>query len=209
MKYGLILILAIVLAAAILFSGSGMQKSPTLEPTPQPTPTSIINPGPIIIEAIRSHAKLETIVMSMVNDMDVTRVSGIAGVCTEKITYLAYYDVTAGVDLAKIAAEDVVVNRNDPQRIAVSITLPKAEIVNVVLNTQQSRLVAQTSPKWVPGCETQVAAMTLEAQQKIGQQVEKTALDKGILKMAQEKAGFELQRLIFSLGYLNVAIQYH
>ncbi len=183
--------------------------APREEPAVTPTPTSIVRSGPLVINAIRTHAKLETVIMSIVNDQDIVRVSGIGGLCTERIAYLGYYDVVAGVDLAKITEGDiVVVNDGLLDRAAVTVTIPPAEILNVVLDTQHSRIVAQDTPKWIPGCETQVADMTVEAQQIIQQYAERAAIERGILKLAQEKAGFELQRLLLETGYWNVAIRY-
>lgn len=186
-----------------------LMRGPEITPAPRLTPTSIIKSGPIIIKAIRNQAKLETVVMNIVNDQTITRVSGIGGLCTESITYLAYYDVVAGVDLAKIIEDNItVLNDGDPLQATVVITMPQAEILNITLDTQRSRVVSQNTPVWIPGCETQVADMTIEAQQRIQQYAEQAALQQGILKMAQEKASFELQRLLLRVGYPNVVIRY-
>ncbi len=177
-------------------------------PTMAPTPTSILQAGPIIINAVRTHARLETVVMNIVGDYTVTRVSGIAGLCTERIVYLGYYDVTAGVDLAKIQESDITVaSIGDPPQTVVTVTLPPAEILSVTLDTQHSRLLLQETPTWIPGCETQVADMTLEAQQKIQQYAEAAARERGILQLARERAGFELQRLLLNTGFPNVVIK--
>jgi hypothetical protein len=146
--------------------------------------------------------------MTFANDQTVTRAWGLGGVCQEKITYLAYYDVTAGIDLSKIAPEDIlIVNGGSPAQTTITITLPGAEITSVTLDTDRSRIVA-SQPAWVPSCGTQAGDMTVEAQRKIKQDVEKAAKEKGILKQAQEQAGFELQRLLLKMGYPQVFIRY-
>ena len=172
-----------------------------------PTPTSIVRHGPLIVKAIQSEAKLQTYRMTMVNDAEIIRPSGIGNICTERIVYLGYYDVTAGVDLSAIAAQDVDVVEAGGQ-MTVTITLPPAELLDVTLDTGQSRLLVQETPKWVPGCDTQVADMTLEAQQRIKDYAAEAALQAGILPLAQEKAGFVLQRFLYSAGYPNVVIRY-
>jgi hypothetical protein len=205
----LLAILAVVLSEPLagLFA-SPTTAPPTSAPSPAPpTPTSIIHRGPIIVRAIRSEAKLETYRLTMVNDVEVIRPSGPANICTERIVYIGYYDVTAGVDLAKIGDGDVVVVDTNGQ-MTVTITLPPAEIVDVTLDTGASHLAVQETPKWIPGCETQVAEMTLEAQQKIKEYALETALKEGILQRAQEHAGFVLQRLLYDLGYPHVVIRY-
>jgi hypothetical protein len=181
----------------------------TATPVIQPTPTDIIRTGPLVINAVRSQAKLQTVVMNIVGDQDVTRVSGISGLCTEHITYLAYYDVTAGVDLAKINEDNIVVTDDGLlDKAVVTIIVPPAEILNVTLDTEHSRVVAQDTPTWIPGCETQVADMALEAQQRLREYAGWAAIDQGILQSAQERAGFELQRLLLETGYQNVTIEY-
>jgi hypothetical protein len=202
-------ILAILLSkplAGLFASPTAVPSSPVPSPAP-PTPTSIIHGGPIIVRAIRSEAKLETYRLTLVNDMEIIRPSGLGNICTERIVYIGYYDVTAGVDLAKIGDQDVDVVEANGQ-MTVTITLPPAEIIDVTLDTDASHLALQETPKWIPGCETQVAAMTLEAQQKIKAYALETALKEGILERAQEHAGFVLQRLLYDLGYPHVVIRY-
>lgn len=222
-KRSTILIAALVLVSAAITVAAGIvlfrefiaprETDFTLPPAgtptspPLPTPTSIIHRGPIIVNAIRSESKLETFRMTLVNDQEVMRVSGIGGICTERIVYLGYYDVTAGVDLSKITDQDVVVVDRNGQ-MTVTLTLPPAEIVDVTLDTEHSRLVLQETPTWIPGCETQVADMTLEAQHNIREYVTRAALEAGILTKAQERAGFSLQRLLYDVGYPNVVIRY-
>lgn len=174
---------------------------------PPPTATAIVHYGPIVLAAIRTEATLQTYRLTFVNDVDITRPSGIGNICTERIVYLGYYDVTAGVDLNAITEDDIeVVQRNG--EMTVTITLPLAHLTDVTLDTERSRLLVQETPKWVPGCETHVADMTLEAQQGIKGYATEAALQAGILRQAQEKAGFVLQRFLYSTGYPNVVIRY-
>ena len=43
---------------------------------------------------------------------------------------------------------------------------------------------------------------------KIEEYARNAALEKGILRMAQEQAGFALQQLLINIGYPKVFIQY-
>ncbi len=213
-SFPIILLLALVtigaIVAGVAFCSSSTFTFPLAPaPTPLPTPTQFVRTGPLVINAIRTRAKLETVIMNFVNDQEITRVGGIGGLCTERITYLAYYDVVAGVDLGKITTASITVtNDGFPDLATITITVPPAEILNVVLDTQNSRLVAQDTPTWIPGCETQVAAMTVEAQQLTQQYAREAAIERGILKMAQEKAGQELKRFLLDAGYWNVNLEY-
>ncbi len=198
----LIGIVAVVIAAKQINSPVTL---PGQASNPPATPTDIIKVGPTVIEAIRSQAKLETVSMTIVKDMSVRRVHGLLGLCTEVITYIGYYTVTAGVDLHRITPDNIsVTNDGRPEIATVTVTVPTGELLHAELDQQNSHIVAQTSANWIPGCSHQVADMTVEAQQKIQAYAVQAALQKGILQMSQDKAGAELKRLLENAGYRNV-----
>jgi hypothetical protein len=174
-----------------------------------PAPTSTFRPGPTVIQAIQRKANLETVQMAISGDITVEREHGLLGVCSETLTYLAYYNVSAGIDLSKIGSQNIQVSNDGfPDKANVVITLPAPQILHNELDTAQSRIVAQDTPKWVPGCSHEIAEMTVEAQDKLRTYAESAARDKGILHMAETNAGEELQRLLNESGYTNVTIRY-
>lgn len=207
-----LIVLAIMVIAAVVgasfvssqiksvFSFPGQALNP-------PTPTSSIRMGPTVIEAIRTQAKLETVSMTITKDMTIKRVHGFLGVCQEEITYLGYYTVTAGVDLRQLGPENVTVaNDGQPELADVTITLPPAQVLHSELDMQNSRIVAQSSTNWIPGCSHQVADMTVEAQTKIQEYAMQAALQKGILDLATDRASTEIKRLLDNVGYRHVKI---
>jgi hypothetical protein len=177
------------------------------------TPTTTFQSGPIILDAIRTQAKLETVAMVFVNDQDESKGWGLEVVgevvCRENITYLGYYTVTAGVDLQKIAPSDILItNDGILSQTLITITLPAATILHVDPDTQRSRVVHKDVSIISQLCGTKLPEMVLEAQLKIEEYARNAALEKGILRMAQEQAGFELQQLLLNIGYPKVFIQY-
>ncbi len=176
---------------------------------PMPTVTPTIKSGPTVLNAIQAEAKLQTITMNIATDTDVTRVSGLRGVCTEKLTYLAYYNVKAGIDLAKVTPAQVsVTNDGLPDLATVTITLPQAELLGIERDEVNSRIVAeQKPPALLPGCEDHGGAMLGEAQQKTRLSAQTLALDRDILRLAEDKAGQELRRILMTAGYKNVVIR--
>jgi hypothetical protein len=174
-----------------------------------PQPTSTFRPGPTVIQAIQRKAKLETVAMTISGDTTVTKEHGILGVCSESLTYLAYYEVSAGIDLSRITESNLQVSDDGyPDKASVVVTLPPPEILHNELNTTDSRIVAQDTTKWVPGCSHEIATMTIEAQQQLRQYADSAAREKGILKLAETNAGDELKRLLNEAGYRNVTIRY-
>jgi len=177
------------------------------------TPTTTFQSGPIILDAIRTQAKLETVAMVFVNDQDESKGWGLEVVgevvCRENITYLGYYTVTAGVDLQKITPSDIVItNDGILSQTLLTITLPAATILHVDPDTQRSRVVHKDVSIISQLCGTKLPEMVLEAQIKIEEYARNAALEKGILRMAEEQAGFELQQLLLNIGYPKVFIQY-
>lgn len=181
----------------------------SVSPTPAPLATLVVKTGPTVLNAIKAEAKLQTITMNIATDTDVTRVSGIRGICTHALTYLGYYDVKAGIDLAKISPAQIQVSKDGfPDDASVTVTLPPAELLGVERDEVHSRTVAEQKPSTlIPGCEDPGAVMLQEAQQKTRASAQALALDREILRLAEEKAGQELERILRNAGYKNVIIR--
>jgi hypothetical protein len=213
MKRTLVLIiLALILGIAGYFALNALQGSPpgtSIILNVQSTPTTTIVSGPVILEAIKNQAQLETVSMVVANDQDVTRVWGLEGVCQEKVTYLGYFLITAGVELQNITTSDIqVVNGASPQQTSITITLAPASILHVELDTRNSRVVHHEQSIISQLCGTQLPEMVMEAQLATQQMAAGTALEEDIINMAQARAGFELQKMLMSFGFSNTIILY-
>lgn len=178
------------------------------------TPTTTFQSGPVILDAIHTQAKLETVAMVFVNDQDVSKEWGLEVVgevvCQENITYLGYYTVTAGVDLQKITPSDILItNDGIPSQTDITITLPAAAILHVEQDNQRSRVIHKDVSIISQLCGTKLPEMVLEAQVKIYEYARNAALQKGILRMAQEQAGLKLQQLLYNIGFPKVNIRYN
>ncbi len=203
----LLLMLGVVLLGVVIYALIGPSEG-GVSANLLPQPTSTIKAGPLVIEAIQRKAKLETISMEISNDITITREHGFLGACTESITYLGYYSVSAGIDLRNISQEQVQVENDGYPSIAkVVITLPRAEILHNELDTDNSRIVSQDTPRWVPGCSHEIADMTLEAQSKLRASAQAAALERGILYDAEQTAADELTQILHDAGYGNVIVQ--
>jgi hypothetical protein len=214
-----VLILAVIVVALVVILRYVMQSvnfmdNFTDEVRVITTPNTTFDSGPVILDAIRTQAKLETVAMAFVNDQEVSKEWGLEVVgevtCWESITYLGYYTVTAGVDLHEITPADIQITNDEVLGTpSITITLPTAKIMHVEPDNQRSRVLDDDVSIISQLCGTKLPEMVLEAQVKIDEYSKNAALQKDILSMAQEKAGFELQQLLFNLGYPNVFIQYH
>ncbi len=206
--------IAILLALAV-FAGIASLKSVNLNVNPAPTlsipvittPTTVAVSGPAILDAIHDQARLETVSMTFALDQDLNKTWGVEGVCQESITYLGYYNVTAGVDLQQIGAGDVAVETAATlAQTAITIRLPPAIITHVELDTKRSRVVHNQVSILSQLCGTHLAEMVLETQSNLQQLAVKAALEKNITQLAQDKAGFGLQKLLMTLGFSQVTV---
>ena len=208
------LLALLALAALILFLGVLWLNA--LNPAPLPalpvivitTPTTIAASGPVILEAIRNQARLETVSMILAEDLTLTRVWGLEGLCRESMTYLGYFNVTAGVDLQQISAADIQVEQGATlAETRILIHAPPASILHNELDTARSRVVHNDVSILSQICGTQLPDMVTQAQADIQKIVLRAAIKKGILEQAQERAGFELQRLLLNMGFSKVTVQ--
>lgn len=163
--------------------------------------------GPLIIQAIQQQAKLSTVEITISEDKTITKNHGILDRCTEEITYLAYYQIAAGVDLEAISLANIS-EETDGTTKTIYITLPHAEILTSELDTANSRVVAESYPRWQPGCERHASEIVIEAQQAIRAEAEATALERGILADAENKTRTTLQEILGSAGIDDVQIRF-
>jgi hypothetical protein len=205
----IIVLFAIVGAFSIMWINSIAQGSPPVDIKLITTPTTVTVSGPVILSAIQSQAKLETTSMVLANDQDISKMWGVEGACQESLTYLSYYTVTAGVDLANITSTDIVLAGNgDPAQTAVTLTLPAANVLHVELDTQRSRVVHSAASIISQLCGTQLPAMVLEAQTNLRNIALDSALQQGIITMAEDQASFEVRKILLLLGFTNVTVQF-
>jgi hypothetical protein len=205
-----LLIFLIVGGLCLVGINSITQGFPTADIKMITTPTTLVVTGPVILDAIHNQARLETVSMVLANDQDVTKVWGLQGACREDLTYLGYFAVSAGVDLQNMTESDVTVQGSGiPLQSAITLTLPPASILHVELDTQRSRVVHSDASILSQLCGTQLPEMVVEAQANLQKNAVYSARQQGIIKMAQDRASFELRKVLLTLGYPNVTIQFN
>jgi hypothetical protein len=211
MKGYLYLFMIIVIAGGICIVGiqSIGQGGPAITLKVITTPTTVTITGPVILNSIRNQSRLETVAMVIANDQDLSRVWGLEGACQEKLTYMSYYTVTAGIDLRNIEETDILVEGSgNPAQSKVTLNLPPADILHVELDTRRSRIVHSEVSIISQLCGTQLPDMVMEAQTNLRKIAEESARQEGILKNAEDRASFELQKILLKLGFTNVTINF-
>ncbi len=160
-----------------------------------PTPTII--PDPItIIHEVRGLARLETIQYSVEKIITAEIGGGIFEFLNkDRLLLVAHGTVIAGVDLEKLTPDDLWLTNS-----VLNVRLPAAEIFIASLDNEKSYIFDRETSilrQSDPNLETL-------ARQSAEQEIRKSAIEDGILEIAQRNAESYLSRLFLALGYADV-----
>lgn len=160
--------------------------------------TPVILPNPVIIvEEINSLARLETASYSFQDILQIQRNEELLwGVFGETMLFVAYGDVIAGVDLAQMSPEDLQVV--SPTKVIVR--LPEAEIFLSDLDNDRSYVADRDIgllSRGDPQLETQI-------RQEAEARMVESALENGILDMANEEARAFMVSFLEQLGFQEI-----
>ena len=176
--------------------------TPTDTPTPRPTntraPTPTPTPTPILIDRkelgkmVTIQYKLQTV--SVVEEQDASWIVRLFG--DNRVVLVAAGEVLAGVDMAQLAEEDIVVSGT-----AVKIVMPPSEILSVHLIPGESwvydRKLNILKPNW---------QIELQAQQQAEASLREWSIENGILAQAEEVFTSRIEAFLRRLGFTEVTI---
>ncbi len=154
--------------------------------------------GPVVVERIQALQRLETASHTAYEVIHAKSASPVLGdlLSRDELTLVAQARVTAGVDLARLGAADVVVDGR-----TVTVRLPEAQIFDVKLDDRYSEVVARERGllNFSPDKDLERQAR-LEAQE----QAVATAEQHGLLDTAQRNAETSLTGLLRTLGFEDI-----
>jgi hypothetical protein len=165
-----------------------------------PTPTPLPN-GEAVVLSVRSLARLETAQFTIEKVIIKEEGQGALGALFgDRVIFVAHGDVIAGVDLSKVAADDVIVSPDGKA----FINLPAPEILVTNIDNDKSYVVDRDTGLLTKGN----VDLETEARREAQAEIEAAAVESGILKQAQKNAEAELRRLLALLGYTDVTFIY-
>ena len=184
-----------VLGSVSQFGNVAADISTSIAEVLNPTPT--ILPDPVtIIHNVRSLARLETIQYSMEKIITAEVGQGVFGFLVgDRILFVAHGEVIAGIDLEKLAPEDLWVIDG-----VLYVALPPAEIFIATLDNDLSYIYDRDTGIFTKG---NIELETL-ARQAAVEEILKAAIASGILVQAKINAENYLWRLFNSLGYPEI-----
>lgn len=174
--------------------GLGTQIASVLNPTPT------ILPDPItIVHDVRSLARLETIQFSLEKVITAEINQGNLGLLFgDKLLFVAHGEIIAGVDLAKLHPDDIWIEGK-----TLYIRLPDAEIFTSRLDNEKSYVYNRETGLLTHGDVN----LETEARKTAENELRKSALEDGILELADTNAENYLSRLLRGLGYPEVIFE--
>lgn len=159
-----------------------------------PTPTVIPDPVTYITQ-VRSLARLETIQYSIEKVITAEIGQGTFGfLFGDKLLFVAHGTVIAGIDMAKMNPGDMQL-----QNSVLYVKLPPAEIFVATLDNDKSYVYDRTTGALSKADQN----LETTARQAAQDEIQKAALDDGILDIAQQNAQTYLAKFFAALGYQN------
>jgi hypothetical protein len=168
------------------------QAQQIFNPTPTIYPSSVT-----VIRAVQSLARLETVQYTVEKVITAEVGQGALGpLFGDRLIFVAHGEVIAGVDLRKLTAGDVQVT---PDGTAI-VTLPPAEIFVATLDNDGSYVYDRETGLFTKGDVN----LETQARQVAEDEIEKAALEDGILDQAQANGEAYLRSLILALNVKDV-----
>ena len=160
-----------------------------------PSPTVV--PDPVtIIHGVRGLSRLETIQYTVEKVITAETGQGPFGfLFGDRLIFVAHGIVLAGVDMEKIQPEDLYVKDQ-----VLYVRLPAPEVFLTTLDNDKSYVYHRDTGVLTHGSPD----LETNARQAAEDEIEKAALEDGILKMAGQNAESYLDRFLRSLGYPEV-----
>ncbi len=164
-----------------------------------PTPTII--PDPVtIVRDVRTLSRLETIQYSVEKIITAEVGQGeFAFLFGDRLLFVAHGIVIAGIDLSTLDYEDIWIEGEN-----VYINLPKAEIFIATLDNDKSYVYTRDQGILTKGDQN----LETQARQVAEDEIEKAALEDGILEQAQKNAEVFLDMFLRGLSFERVVFVY-
>lgn len=159
-----------------------------------PTPTILPDPVTIIHE-VRALARLETIEYTVEKVITAETGQDLAILFGDRLLFIAYGQVIAGVDLARLESNDLYM-----QNGVLHVRLPASEVFVATLDNEKSYVYDRELGLLTHGDED----LETKARQVAEAEILRSAIEDGILDRAYDNAETYLESLLRNLGYQEI-----
>lgn len=177
-----------------ILDGPATQVQQLFNPTPTIYPDAVT-----VVLQVRALARLETAQYTIEKVITAEIGQGALGALFgDRLLFVAHGEVIAGTDLSRMAGSDVIVSPDG----RVTMILPAAEIFITKLDNDQSYVYDRQTGLLTHGDVN----LETQARQVAEDEIEKAALEDGILNLAQTNAQAFVERLMRSLKFTEVLV---
>lgn len=169
---------------------------------PMTSSVTVVRPTPDVLLAVRDLARLESAAFHMERVIDLSdKQSKLWGMVTteDAILLVAVAEISAGIDLQKLTAADVVV---DPAKRKARIELPAPEVLHAALDNEKTYVHSRKTGTLADRRENLETRARKEAERTLIE----SARQAGLLNRAGENARRTVEALVHSLGYDTVEV---
>ena len=197
-------IFASLAGLAFLRSGSRFMEGVKMAMTPQP-PEETVDVRSVVVEQVRMASELTTAVFTMeaVIPAKSDRKLGNYTIGETNLLYIAYGEVSAGVDLGNIEPADV---STSAEGTSVRLVLPAPQILNDKIDINRSDVYDYDRGFLNLGPDRAPELQKL-AQEEALAKIKNAACDQEILKQANERAQLVVSQLLESAGFDEVIVE--
>ncbi|HEY6377341.1 MAG TPA: DUF4230 domain-containing protein, partial [Edaphobacter sp.] len=158
---------------------------------------------PAVVQRIQRLNRLETVVYSTDTVVEGSKSSAVLPdlLAGDRILLVVHGQSIAGIDLSQLKPEDVRIDEKNGNR-SIHITLPASQLFATNLDNQHTRVYARSTGLLVPADQN----LESDTRAKAEQQLQKSALDDGILDAARKNARSTITTLLYSLGFNQVDV---
>jgi len=190
------------LLVGVLATKSCAPPSPFVIP-PLSSSVTIVHPTPNVLVAVKDLARLESASFHMERVIDLSdKQSHLFGLVQSEdaILLVAVADVSAGVDLQQLKADDIVAEAPEKR---VTITLPAPEVFHAELDNSKTYVHKRHTGALAFRKEN----LETRARQEAERSLIEAALQAGLLNRASDNARRAVEGLVRGLGYEQVEVK--
>jgi hypothetical protein len=163
-------------------------------------PTAKVYPDPVsVVLQVKALSRLESAQYTIEKVITAETGQGTLGALFgDRLLFVGHGDVIAGVDLSRVQTSDITITEDG----RVTLIIPAAEIFVTALDNDKSYVYDRETGLFTKGDET----LETQARQVATVEIERAALEGGILNTAASNAASFMESLLLSLGFTDVVI---
>ena len=156
---------------------------------------------PAVVQKIQRLQRLETVIYSLDAVVEGNKSSLVLPdlLAGDRLLLIVHGQSVAGIDLSKLRPEDV---RIDSATHSIHVSLPPSELFSTALDNQHTRVYARSTGLLVPADQN----LETETRARAQAQLQKAALDDGILDAATKNARATVTGVLYGLGFQQVDV---